>query len=125
MNTQSICDAVVAHSLQVALETPRGQSFSAHVKSNLDAMAIYRLIIEHHDDVFGSSIFDAWKGYTADEITAEQASEIADNALVNMEFQNIDGARKSLTLIRAKKILRSKVGDLLAYHAKQVFTEVQ
>jgi len=122
---KNILDTVVAHSLKAVLETPSRQSVSAHVKSKLDAMAIYRLIIDHDDDVFGSTVFDAWKGYTADEITSEQASEIADNELMNMQERGIEAAKKALAVFRNNKIMRKKVGDLLSYHAKQVFTELQ
>ena len=127
MKTQFIRDAVVTYSMQTALDTPRGQSFSAHVKSNLNAMAIYNLIIDNYEDVFGSSIFEneRIKGCGIIDFTERLCFLIAVDALEHMEMQSINGARKALTMMRAKKILCKKVGDLIAFHAKKVFTPIQ
>ena len=98
---------------------------SAEDKAFDKAYVIYHLIIECDDDVLDSSIFDAWKGYTVDEITIEQAIEIAGNALGNMKDQPISGAQDAFHMFHTKKIVRNKVGEMLARHAKKVFTEAQ
>lgn len=98
---------------------------SAKDKAFDKAYVIYHLIIEHDDDVLGRTIFDAWKGYTVDEVTAEQAVEIAGNALESMKDLPISGAQDAFHMFRTKKIVREKVGDILAFHAKKIFTEAQ
>lgn len=115
MKTRTFQNIITKYSLSI--EAPRGQSFSAHAKSNNCALEIFNLISEHHFDIFGCLLFKHRKGDKSEKITIEEAMEIARSTLANMEIQSIPGARDFLTMFKAKKILRNKVADLVAYSA--------
>lgn len=119
MQTRTFQNIITKYAL--GIETPRGQSFSAHAESNNCALDIFSLISEHHFDIFGCSLSNHRKGDKSEKVTIEEAIEIARNTLDHMENQSIPGARDFLAMFKAKKILRNKVGDLVAFSANYAF----